>query len=132
MNAKIAGTEEAWDSRKLGADATHAKPASTEYTNQIEESLGLQMISIRLDKGLIDSFKAIGTFHGVGYQPLMRDALKRFAEHELRHIVQGVVESQHKKVEAKLVTENAETKQALRKPVTKTAARKSEGMKKVA
>lgn len=129
MNAKIAGTEEAWESRKLGADAAHAKPVSAEYTQQIEESLGLQMISIRLDKGLIDSFKAIGAFHGVGYQPLMRDALKRFAEHELRNIVQGVVESQRKKGGANLVAEKAESKQTLRKNVSKAALRKTGVMK---
>jgi len=118
--------------KKIGADAAYAKPVSAEYTQQIEESLGLQMISIRLDKGLIDSFKAISAFHGVGYQPLMRDALKRFAEHELRNIVQGVVESQRKKVGANLVTEKAETKQVLRKTVAKAASRKPEAMKKAA
>lgn len=128
MNAKIAGTEEAWESRQLGADAAHAKPVSAEYTQQIEESLGLQMISIRLDKGLIDSFKAIGAFHGVGYQPLMRDALKRFAEHELRNIVQGVVESQRKK----LVIEKIETKQTPRKAAAKAASRASDAMEKAA
>lgn len=128
MNTKIAGTEEAWESRQLGADAAHAKPVSAEYTKQIEESLGLQMISIRLDKSLIDSFKAIGAFHGIGYQPLMRDALKRFAEHELRNIVQGIVESQRKK----LVIEKVETKPVTRKTGSKLASRKPEPMKKAA
>ncbi len=133
MTAKIAGTEEAWESRQLGASADHAKPVSAEYTQQIEESLGLQMISIRLDKGLIDSFKAIGAFHGIGYQPLMRDALKRFAEHELRNIVQGVVESQRKKQGgAVVVTEKEETKQAAKKSATKVTTRKQEPMRKAA
>ena len=30
------------------------------------------------------------------YQPLMRDALRRFAEHEMKAIVSGLVESQRK------------------------------------
>ena len=132
MNAKIAGTDEAWESRKLGADAAHVKPVSPEYTQQIEESLGLQMISIRMDKGLINSFKAIGAFHGVGYQPLMRDALKRFAEHELRNIVQGMVESQRKKQAGSLVADKVETRQPPSKPVTKTNLRKPEAIRKVA
>ena len=132
MDAKIAGTEEAWESRKLGADAAHAKPVSTEYTQEIEESLGLQMISIRIDKGLIDSFKAIGAFHGLGYQPLMRDALKRFAEQELRNIVQGVVESQRKKQGSSLATKKAETKKSLSKTVTRSASRKSDAIAKAA
>lgn len=132
MNAKIAGTEEAWESRQLGADAAHVKPVSAEDTQKIEESLGLQMISIRLDKGLIDSFKAIGAFHGLGYQPLMRDALKRFADHELRNIVQGMVESQRKKQGSSFVVEKVEAKQGLRKSIAKPTSRKQETMKKAA
>lgn len=93
---KIPGTEEAWESGQLGEDGKYAKTADGNLTCQIDEALGLQMISIRLDKGLIESFKMLGEFHGIGYQPLMRDALKRFAEAEMKAIVSGVVESQKK------------------------------------
>lgn len=92
----IPGTDEAWDSRELGASEAHAKRASPGLEARIEESLGMQMISIRLDKSLIESFKMIAEYHGVGYQPLMRDALKRFAESEMKAIVLGVVESRKK------------------------------------
>lgn len=91
---KILGTDEAWESEALGADENHARPVDHEVTKKIDDSLGLQMISIRLDKELIESFKTLGAFHGIGYQPLMRDALKRFAEHEMKAIVSGMVESQ--------------------------------------
>ncbi len=131
MNAKVAGTVEAWELRELGADAPHAKPVSADFAQKIDESLGLQMISIRLDKGLIDSFKAIGAFHGIGYQPLMRDALKRFAEHELRNIVQGVVESQRKKSTDCGCVEVSEAKPAPRRG-GKSASRKSDDLKKAA
>lgn len=94
--SKIPSTAEAWESGKLGEDEKFAKPVNASLACQIDDSLGLQMISIRLDKGLIDSFKMLGTFHGVGYQPLMRDALKRFAEAEMKAIVSGMVESQRK------------------------------------
>lgn len=93
---KIPGTDEAWESEALGADEKHARSVDGNVTKQIDESLGLQMISIRLDKELIESFKMLGTFHGIGYQPLMRDALKRFAESEMKAIVSGLVESQRK------------------------------------
>lgn len=93
---KIFGSVEAWESEQLGANAKHARAVAAEITSGIDESLGLQMISIRLDKALIDSFKLLGTFHGLGYQPLMRDALKRFAESEMKAIVLGLVESQKK------------------------------------
>lgn len=93
---KIIGNIEAWESGLLGEDEKHMRPVPQELDKQIDESLGLQMISIRLDKSLIDSFKLLGEFHGIGYQPLMRDALKRFAECEMKAIVSGVVESQRK------------------------------------
>ena len=93
---KILGTDEAWESEVLGADEKHVRKANPKMSEQIDEALGLQMISIRLEKKLIDSFKLLGTFHGLGYQPLMRDALKRFADAEMKAIVSGIVESQRK------------------------------------
>jgi hypothetical protein len=36
---------------------------------------------------LIRHFKLIADFHGVGYQPLMRDVLQRFIPTELQHIL---------------------------------------------
>ena len=96
---KILGTDEAWESEVLGADEKHVRVVDGNLAHQIDDSLGLQMISIRLDKGLIDSFKTLGSFHGVGYQPLMRDALKRFAEGEMKAIVAGLVESQRQQTQ---------------------------------
>lgn len=83
---KIIGTVEAWEDGSLGRDAEHAAPASAELAQQVDDALGLQMISIRLHKELIDDFKMIAQFHKLGYQPLMRDALKRFAEAEVKKI----------------------------------------------
>lgn len=90
---KIVGTAEAWDSGVLGADEAHAKKAPSALSQQIDEALAMQMISIRLDQSLIDSFKLLGKVHGVGYQPLMRDALKRFADSEMKLVVHTLVES---------------------------------------
>lgn len=52
----------------------------------VENALELQMISIRLSKELLSDLKMIAQFHGVGYQPLMRDALERFATAEVKKI----------------------------------------------
>lgn len=93
---KILGTAEAWESEALGANEKTVRKADKSINDKIDDDLGLQMISIRLDKKLIDSFKLLGTFHGIGYQPLMRDALKRFADGEMKAIVCGLVESQRK------------------------------------
>ena len=111
---KIPSTIEAWESGELGADEKHARVAPKELTTDIEDSLGLQMISIRLDKELIETFKLLAQFHGVGYQPLMRDALKRFANSETKSIVRGVVHGQQQKPE--------KTKKHLDHPSQKQAA----------
>ena len=112
---KISGTDEAWESEQLGADEKHAHAVDDKLTNQIDDSLGLQMISIRLDKSLIDSFKILGAFYGLGYQPLMRDALKRFADAEMKEIVSGLVESQKK--------EQSKKQTAAKKPSVKVPAK---------
>ncbi|RJG02027.1 hypothetical protein [Noviherbaspirillum sedimenti] len=84
--AKIEGTAEAWESGELGRDPAHAKRAPKEIEQQVDDALCLQAISIRLNKELIEDFKFIAKHHGIGYQPLMRDALKRFADAEYKRI----------------------------------------------
>lgn len=91
---KIPGTDEAWETDVLGNNPKFAKAVSHEITEQIDAATCLQSISIRLEKKLVESFKLLAEFHGVGYQPLMRDALNRFASSELKAIVSGLVESQ--------------------------------------
>lgn len=81
---KIKGTVDAWDNGDLGRSMDHAVRAPAHYAQQIDEAMGMQMISIRLQKELVEEFKLIAGFHKVGYQPLMRDALKRFASSELK------------------------------------------------
>lgn len=54
---------------------------------RLDDSLDMQSVSIRLPKSLIRHYKLIADFHGVGYQPLMRDVLQRFIPTELQHIL---------------------------------------------
>ena len=86
--AKIDSTDEAWESGQLGTSEAHAKPAAKDLEAAIDASLGLQAISIRLPKQLIDAYKLIAAHHGVGYQPLMRDILQRFAPEGLKEVLQ--------------------------------------------
>lgn len=83
---KIEGTVENWESGALGQDPAHAKRAPRDLEQQIDDAQGLQAISIRLAKELVEDFKFIAKQHGMGYQPLMRMALKRFAESEFKRI----------------------------------------------
>lgn len=84
----IEGTNEAWDNRTLGASLEHAQVAPAHLQAEVDAALGLQAISIRLPKQLIDAYKLIAAHHGVGYQPLMRDILQRYAPLGLREVLQ--------------------------------------------
>lgn len=88
MNAKgkIVGSVENWENGQLGRDATHAKRAPKELEREIDEAQGMQAISIRLNKELVEEFKFIAKHHGMGYQPLMRKALALFAQSEFKRI----------------------------------------------
>lgn len=92
MNAprKIKGSTANWESGALGRDARHVKRAPAELEHQIDEAQGMQAISIRMERELIDTFKQIARIHNVGYQPLMREALRRFAEAEIKVILAAV------------------------------------------
>lgn len=95
-NPKISNTDESWESGLLGSDEDFVGVISDELTNDIDESLELQMISIRLSKDLIKAFRLLGVRHGMGYQPLMREVLKRFVDGEFKIIAQEVLEKQIK------------------------------------
>ena len=85
---KIDSTDEAWEIGALGEDTAHIKPVGVDLGDTIDASLGLQAISIRLPKQLIEAYKLIAAHHGLGYQPLMRDILQRFVPEGLREVLQ--------------------------------------------
>lgn len=88
---RIEDTIEAWETGALGREAEFAQPLDAETwekeRTELDDGLGLKAISIRLEKELIDDFKMIAKINGMGYQPLMRQALKRFAECEKKRIL---------------------------------------------
>lgn len=86
----IPDTEEAWLSGELGKEEKFAAAAPDDVELIINEHLDLQPISIRLEKSLIEDFKLIAKLHGLGYQPLMRQTLKRFADCEKKRILREV------------------------------------------
>ena len=75
--------DDAWDTGELGRDEKYVRVAKPESELALEETLGLQMISIRLQKELIEQLKLIAEYRRVGYQPLMRDVLCRWARSEM-------------------------------------------------
>ena len=92
--SEITETPEAWESGELGQSYEYAKVAPSKLASEIDDALGLQMISIRLDKELIDMFKLLGSKYQIGYQPLMREALKRFVDGELKMVALEALQKQ--------------------------------------
>lgn len=80
--------DDLWESRELGGSEEHAEVAPAEYAQALDDSLGMQLISIRLQKQLIGNLKKIAEYHGIAYQPMIRDLLNRFAASELRQILE--------------------------------------------
>jgi uncharacterized protein (DUF4415 family) len=97
-NIRIEDTIEAWESGQLGNDEAFVRPVSAEVQTSIDDSMGLQAISIRLPKDLIEQFKLIAKIHGMGYQPLMREALKRFAVSEQKILLAQIANSEKKEL----------------------------------
>lgn len=109
--ASIPDTEEAWESGELGRTAEFVErlPDNLAEEALIDESLELQPISIRLEKSLIDDFKMIAAINNnIGYQPLMRQILKRFADCEKKRILREVAtQARAKAAEAAKAAANA-------------------------
>lgn len=78
--------EIAWDEGELGRDEEFVARADESHEAALDEALELQSISIRLPKQMIRQYKMIAAFHGVGYQPLMRDVLARFVPSALKEV----------------------------------------------
>lgn len=88
MTQKIEDTIEAWETGALGRDPEYqaVAPISKEEDTAINEAFGLKAISIRLENELIEDFKFLAQYHGIKYQTLMRQSLKRFAEGEMKRV----------------------------------------------
>jgi len=84
---KIRGSAENWETGKLGLSHETAVMASAEETAAIERAVGMQLISMRLPRTLLETLKEIAKHHGIGYQPMVRDLLTRFALSEIKVIL---------------------------------------------
>lgn len=98
MNDKIECTSEAWDSGELGRDEKFVKKADFDET-AFNEALELQMISIRLQKSLIDNLKAFAKYHKLGYQPLMKIILQRWVDGELKTLGNQIMKERLQELE---------------------------------
>ena len=98
-HTKIPASDEAWESGELGNDPKFAKICDGDIQPQVDEAIAMQPISIRLPKSLVETFKLLGQKHGLGYQPLMRRVLTRFAEAEMKLVLNEHVAEQRRAAE---------------------------------
>lgn len=110
---KIKGTASNWESGKLGLDEDYATVATPEEQAALERAIDLKPISIRMPTELIKKMKIIAGYHGVGYQPLIRDVLGRFARAEMINILHQI--SEQKNLEAALSDEDSPAARQLEK-----------------
>ena len=88
--ARAADEPSPWESGVLGRSEAHVVVAPPDAEAALDEALCLQPISVRLQQSLIKDLKLIARYHGIGYQPLMRHALNRFARFELREMAESL------------------------------------------
>lgn len=79
------------DYSTVGADERFAAPSTVAQERVIDDALGLQPISIRLQKDLLDNLKALALLNGLGYQPLIRQVLTRWVDCELKSMLKDKV-----------------------------------------
>jgi len=88
----IPSTDEAWEDRSLGADEAFVVVDDSGIESEIDEAAGTQLVSIRLQKAMIDDLKAIGALNGgLGYQTLLKQILQRFIEGEKKKLWNDIV-----------------------------------------
>jgi predicted DNA binding CopG/RHH family protein len=101
--AKAKGNEtqmDAWDNGEYGLEEAFVKVTNAAEALEVDGALDLKMISIRLQKDLIEKIKVVAKYHGIGYQSLIRNLLNKFVRSELMQIA---LELQNKeKIEAKV------------------------------
>lgn len=74
-----------WEGGELGASVEHARVAKG-ASARLDASTGMKLVTIRLPVELVDTLKEIAVHHGLGYQPMVRDLLIRFAVSEVKLI----------------------------------------------
>jgi hypothetical protein len=68
---------ELWETGKLGNSAKHAVRISEEEDKAIDDTLGLQAVTMRLQKELVEQLKLLAKKEGLGYQPYIRQLLTK-------------------------------------------------------
>jgi hypothetical protein len=88
--ARFDADNELWETRKLGASPEHARVVSGKGDKALDESMGLQLLTFRIQKPIVDQLRQLAKLEGIGYQPLMRQVLVKYVrenQHRLQRIL---------------------------------------------
>jgi len=83
-------TNELWETKQLGADLEHARASSDEEEKALDDAMGLQLLTFRMPKLIIEQLKQLAKLEGLGYQPLMRRVLVGYVQentHKLERLL---------------------------------------------
>ena len=95
----VPSTAADWESGKLGESEEHIEEADINLLMALDEALELKPISIRLQQKLIHRLKLVAKYHGIGYQPMIRDILNRWVSGEMKSILRKLeVQAEAEKV----------------------------------
>ena len=75
-----------WESGALGESKENARLSKVDL-NKLRDAAELQLISIRMPKELVQDLKDLAKLNGLGYQPLIKQILKRFVDAEKKMMV---------------------------------------------
>ena len=80
-------SSEAWDDDVLQTEPDAITVVDKAKSEEIDASAGTQLVSIRMQKSMIDAFKTIAAANkNIGYQTLMKQILHRFIEQEMKRV----------------------------------------------
>ncbi len=104
IKEEIIDTCEDWENGKYGQDAEHAERVGQEEAKAVDDALGLEKVSIKMDKELIKTLSGIASYRGLtNYKVLMRDVLQRFADAEAKAIMFEMLEERKEREAAEKV-----------------------------
>ena len=87
MSKTYPSSDEAWENRLLGLDEDSVEAVDVDTENAIDDAACTQLISIRMQKPLIEDMKLIASLNGtIGYQTLMKQILQRFVDAEKKRL----------------------------------------------
>lgn len=112
MNTATDTPEIDYDS--VGTDERFVQAAAPKVQRELDDALGLQPISIRLQKELLENLKGLAQLNGLGYQPLIRQILTRWVDCEMKNLLKDKLAQELKK--AALTTLTASESQDSKEP----------------